>query len=85
MNLYILIGSNGDGSYSNKFILDPDVLMACEENFDDCETHPGVDGDGFHYTTIKVPDNSTPESLGLSKYSVITKESLLEDYNISID
>ncbi len=85
MNLYILIKSNGDGSYSNKFILDSDVLMACEENFDEYERHPGVDGDGFHYTTINVPDGSTIESLGLSKYSVITKESLLEDYDISID
>lgn len=25
----------------------------------------GVDGDGFHYSTINVPDGSTGESLGV--------------------
>lgn len=85
MELYILIQNSGDGSYSNKFILDPDVLQACEDNFEDCEIHPGVDGDGFHYSTINVPDGSTAESLGISEYSFISKQTMLEDYQITVE
>ena len=29
----------------------------------------GVDGDGFHYDTLSVPDDATYESLGISIYS----------------
>lgn len=84
MKLHILIKNNGDGSSSPRFVLDPAVLQACQDNFECSESHPGVDGDGFHYTSIEVPDNSTAQSLGLSQYSVITKESLLEDYEITV-
>lgn len=84
MQLYILINNSGDGSYSNRFILDPAVLQACQDNFECSESHPGVDGDGFHYTTINVPDGSTAESLGLSEHQLITAQSLAEGFNIHI-
>jgi hypothetical protein len=35
---------------------------------------PGVDGDGFHYTTLTVPADASYESLGISKYSVVDNE-----------
>lgn len=85
MKLHILIQNNGDGSSSPRFVLDPDVLQACQDNFEDAEMHPGVDGDGFHYTSIEVPDGSTAQSLGLSEYSIITKEYLEENYQITVE
>ena len=85
MQLHILIKNNGDGSSGPRFVLDPVVLQACQDNFEDSEEHPGVDGDGFHYTSINVPEGSTAESLGISQYSVITKQNLLEDYNITVE
>ena len=84
MQLHILIKNNGDGSSSNLFILDPDVLAACEAHFECSETHPGVDGDGFHYASINIPDNSTIESLGLSEWDILSKEDMLNDYNIVV-
>jgi hypothetical protein len=41
-------------------------------------------GDGFHYTSIKVPDGSTPETLGLYQHTIITKEDMLDKYNITV-
>jgi hypothetical protein len=67
--LYVLVSNGGDGSYSPQFTLDPDLVArlekAYEEGFMDCGNGIGCDGDGFHYETINVPDNSTPESLGI--------------------
>lgn len=76
MELYILISNGGDGSYHANFVLDPAVLAllqnAYEEDKVDYEYCPGVDGDGFHYSSITVPEGSTKESLGI--YSLMTLE-----------
>lgn len=69
MKLYILISNNGDGSSSVQFTLDYSVIEKMEKDYD--ESNPEfdyerwADGDGFHYKTINVPDDSTYESLGI--------------------
>lgn len=65
--LYILIQDGGDGSYYPKFTLDPAVIAKMQASYDDGEYEgPGFDGDGFHYSTINVPDDATYKSLGIS-------------------
>lgn len=80
MNLYMLINDGGDGSYYPVFIVDREVLKEIEklsdQGFWDFENGFGCDGDGFHYTTLKVPEDSTPESLGLSAGSFYDKGDL---------
>ncbi len=66
--LFILIRDGGDGSYYPVFTLDPDVIARHQERYDNDELESGdtgMDGDGFHYTTINVPDDATYESLGI--------------------
>lgn len=69
MKLYILVSNGGDGSYSPVFTFDSDLIEKLEklhnEDILDCESGFS-DGDGFHYTTINVPDDSTPETLGVA-------------------
>lgn len=82
MKLYILINNGGDGSYHPSFVLDKNVIDRLQEAYDqdlmDYENGPGVDGDGFHYTTVEVPDGSTPKSLDVGEYSFITMENVHE-------
>lgn len=70
--LYVLISDGGDGSYHPKYTLNPDLIAKMQKAYDedkmDYENGYGVDGDGFHYDTILVPDDATPELLGISKY-----------------
>lgn len=68
--LYVLISNGGDGSYYPRYTLNPDLMAKLEEAADadkmDYENGIGCDGDGFHYDTIQVPADSTPESLGIT-------------------
>ena len=80
--LYILISDNGDGSYSPCFTFDDAAIQRQQERYDageiDYTDGAGVDGDGFHYTTLTVPVDCTYESLGISKWSIFTVEDELE-------
>lgn len=66
--LFALISDGGDGSYSVWFTMNEEFIAAHEERYDKCELESGdlgVDGDGFHYETLTVPDECTLESLGI--------------------
>lgn len=69
MNLYVLIRGNGDGSNSLVYVIDPNVIVKMEQLHDDeimdYDNGGYVDGDGFHYGCITLPDGCTPESLGI--------------------
>jgi hypothetical protein len=72
--LYVLVQDGGDGSYSVCYTMDPDVIQQRREAYDNDELEhgdPGVDGDGFHFGTILVPEDSTYESLGIHEWSVL--------------
>lgn len=75
MKLYILVKDGGDGSYYPIYVLDTDVIVRLQELADDdvmdYENGWGVDGDGFHYDCVNVPDGTTAADLGVS---VITME-----------
>lgn len=69
--LYVLVRDGGDGSYSTEFTLSKEWIDAQREKYyNDGLEHgeTGVDGDGFHYSEIQVPDDATYESLGIHKY-----------------
>lgn len=80
MNLYILIQDDGDGSFYPKFVADDEVMdeikQLVEEDLWNCENGAGCDGDGFHYTTLKIPDGSTAESIGLHANAFFSKKDL---------
>lgn len=69
MKLYLLVSNGGDGSYSINKTLNKEWIDEQQRRYDngesDFEFDPGIDGDGFHYDTIEVPDGSTLESLGI--------------------
>ena len=72
--LYVLVADGGDGSYYPKFTLDEDWIDRQQALYDAGELEydaVGVDGDGFHYTTIQVPVDATYESLGINKYLIV--------------
>lgn len=76
-DLYILIQDCGDGSYNPVFTLDKTVIDQRQQRYEAGELEhgePGVDGDGFSYTTLTVPVDASYESLGISKYSVVDNE-----------
>lgn len=69
--LFVMVSDGGDGSYSTVFTLDAAWIARQEQRYDnDTLEHGdiGVDGDGFHYSTIQVPDDATYKSLGISYY-----------------
>jgi hypothetical protein len=70
MNLYVLITDGGDGSYYPQYTLNPELIEKLEAAYDrgtmDYENGIGCDGDGFHYSTIEVPEGSTPKTLKIS-------------------
>lgn len=76
--LFVLVCDAGDGSYHPRFTFNQDFISKLEHLY-----HTGIfdyesgysDGDGFHYDTLNVPKECTPESMGfkdcawdLSKY-----------------
>lgn len=70
--LYILINDCGDGSYSPCFTMDGDMIARMQEAYEndevDYESTPGIDGDGFSYTVLNIPDECTYKSLGVYEY-----------------
>lgn len=67
--LYVLVSNNGDGSYSANFTMNKKWIDKQQVRYNagesDYEYDVGVDGDGFHYTTLTLPDECTLESLGI--------------------
>lgn len=68
--LFIFTSDGGDGSYYPRFTLNKKLVAELQKAYDDgladCENCIGIDGDGFHYAEINVPDESTYESLGIN-------------------
>lgn len=67
-NLFLLVQDGGDGSYSICATFNKGFVDRMERLYDKDELEhgdPGVDGDGFHYMTLTVPDECTLESLGI--------------------
>lgn len=64
--LYLLTRNNGDGSTSIEATFDESIIDEMENKYDNDELdfETWVDGDGFHYKTLTVPDECTPESMG---------------------
>lgn len=80
--LYILIEDCGDGSYTNRFCLDKSLIERQEDLYENGNLDygaAGVDGDGFSYSEVTVPDGSTPESLGLSPWQMFTIDDVEEE------
>lgn len=68
-NLHILVSAGGDGSYYPRFTMNDKLVADLKEayangltSYDNCV---GCDGDGFHYTTIKIQEDMTFESMGI--------------------
>lgn len=82
--LYILVSNGGDGSFYPTFVLDPEVIAKLEKAYEDghmdYEYGMGCDGDGFHYETMNVPSDSTPESLNISVFGMQDFENMSQDW-----
>ncbi len=67
--LYILINDCGDGSYSNNFTFNTELVNKLQKAYDEdrmsYDNGIGCDGDGFNYKTLNVPEECTKESLGI--------------------
>lgn len=66
--LFVLISDGGDGSYNPHYTFDEAWINEQQDEYDNDgwrEGAIGVDGDGFHYDTLLVPDECTLESLGI--------------------
>lgn len=61
--LYVLISDGEDGSYYPHFTFNGEWIAKMEETAEYGDI--GVDGDGFHYETLILPDECTLESLGI--------------------
>jgi hypothetical protein len=64
--LFVLIRDNGDGSYSPCYTMNEAWIEKMNEKSENDELDYdtiGVDGDGFHYDELMVPDECTLESL----------------------
>lgn len=69
--LYILIQDCWGGSYSTCFTMDGEMIDRMQKAYDNGELQewvPGVDGDGFNYRVLTIPDECTYESLGVSEF-----------------
>lgn len=84
-HIYLLIQSNADGSSSIRYVLDPNVIIVLQEAYDkdliDYESAPGIDGDGFNYQTLNIPENLTAKDLGISDWSIYNMEQILSILN----
>lgn len=67
--LYVLISDGGDGSSYPCYTFDSDFIAQLQKADDDgllaCDNGIGVDGDGFHYSVLNVPEHCTAQSLGI--------------------
>jgi len=67
--LFLLVNDCGDGSYSIKYTFNEAWIERQQERYDnnelDCQYDAGVDGDGFNYKILTVPDECTLESLDI--------------------
>jgi hypothetical protein len=66
--LYVLVHDAGDGSYHPAFTFNSEWITEMEEKHDSGELDYDSgwsDGDGFHYTTLQVPEECTLKSLGI--------------------
>lgn len=67
--LYVLISESGDGSSYPRYTFDSDFIAQLQKADDDGvmarDNGIGVDGDGFHYSVLNVPEHCTAQSLGI--------------------
>jgi hypothetical protein len=69
--LFVLLSNNGDGSSSAHYTFNEEWLKKQQDEYAtggpgiDYECGLGIDGDGFHYDTLTVPDECTLQSLGI--------------------
>lgn len=60
--LYVVVQDCGDGSFYPRFTFNEEWIdRMSEADYGEI----GVDGDGFHYETLTVPESCTLESLGI--------------------
>lgn len=67
-SLFLLVSDGGDGSSNIQFTFNKAFIDHLEQKDNEGESEYGdlgVDGDGFHYKTLTVPDECTLESLGI--------------------
>jgi hypothetical protein len=68
--LYLLIQNCGWGSSYPRFTFNSELIAkfqrAADEDRMDYENGIGMDGDGFHYETLNVPEDCSALSLGIS-------------------
>lgn len=76
--LFVLISDGGDGSYSNHYTFNEPFVTALEAREDAESGDLGMDGDGFHFDTLTVPDTCTLETLGITSDAAVTHAELLE-------
>lgn len=66
--LFVLISDGGDGSSYPHYTFNEEFIQRLQQKDQAGESEHGdigVDGDGFHYDTLNVPDECTLESLGV--------------------
>ena len=66
--LFVLISNDADGSYSTHFTFNEQFIKDLQAKYDSGELEHGdigVDGDGFHYRTLTVPEECTLQSLNI--------------------
>lgn len=67
-NLYVFARDNGDGSTSTQYTMNESWVLKMESLNDNGELDYDsgwIDGDGFHYDTLTVPEECTLKSLGI--------------------
>ena len=70
--LFVLTSDSGDGSYHAHYTFNSAWITEMAEKSNNGELEYGdlgVDGDGFHYGVLNVPDECTPESMGFNDCS----------------
>jgi hypothetical protein len=77
--LFLLISDGGDGSQSIQFSFDDELVGLMQDDHDFAVIGENwMSGDGLQVTTIRVPDECTMESLGVSQWSVLDRANYVE-------
>ena len=66
--LFILVNDREDGSYDTSCTMNEPWIQSMQDKYEHrelCYPSLGLDGDGFHYTVLTVPDECTLDSLGI--------------------